>query len=188
MSDYQRYFVPGGTFFLTVVAYGRRPILTTEKGRDFLRAAVTSVRERHPFSLVANVLLPDHWHLIVQLPPGDDRYSLRIKLIKSKFSERWLEAGLPEANVTKSQRNRGERGIWQPRFWEHTVRDEEDLERCADYIHWNPRKHQLVGRVRDWKWSSFHRFVEQGHYEIDWGGTAPPCVNDADDWGEPTSK
>ncbi|EKK02744.1 hypothetical protein RBSH_01971 [Rhodopirellula baltica SH28] len=94
MSDYQRYFVPGGTFFLTVVAYGRRPILTTEKGRDFLRAAVTSAGERHPFSLVANVLLPDHWHLIVQLPPGDDRYSLRIKLIKSKVLRTMAGSGI----------------------------------------------------------------------------------------------
>lgn len=121
----------------------------------------------------------------MQLPPGDDRYSLRLKQIKSEFTEQWLEAGLPEAKVTESQRKRGERGIWQPRFWEHTVRDEDDLERCVDYIHWNPRKHKLVDRVRNWEWSSFHRFVELGQYDIDWGGTAPDGVDD-DDWGEPT--
>ncbi|MCL4115756.1 UNVERIFIED_CONTAM: hypothetical protein GTU68_063449 [Idotea baltica] len=168
MSDYRRYFVPGGTFYFTVVTYARRRILTTDHGREFLRNAIASVRKRHPFSLVANVLLPDHWHLIMQLPRGDDRYSLRMKQIKSKFTGK-----------------RGERGIWQPRFWEHTVRDEEDLERCADYIHWNPRKHQLVDRVRDWEWSSFHQFVELGQYDIDWGGTAPFDVDD-DNWGEPT--
>ncbi len=131
MSDYRRYFVPGGTFYLTVVAYARRPIMTTTHGRAFLRNAIASVRKRHPFSLVANVLLPDHWHLIMQLPPGDDRYSLRMKQIKSEFTEQWLEVGLPEADVTKSERKRGETGIWQPRFWEHTVRGDEDLERCA---------------------------------------------------------
>ena len=185
MSDYRRYFVPGGTFYFTVVTYARRPILTTNHGRRFLRNAITSVKKRHPFLLVANVLLPDHWHLIMQLPPNDDRYSLRIKQIKTEFTEQWLEAGLPEAKVTKSQQERGERGIWQPRFWEHTVRDDEDLARCADYIHWNPRKHQLVDRVRDWEWSSFHRFVELGQYDINWGGTAPPGVDD-DNWGEPT--
>lgn len=185
MSDYRRYFVPGGTFYFTVVTYARRPILTTNHGRRFLRNAITSVKKRHPFTLVANVLLPDHWHLIMQLPPNDDRYSLRIKQIKTEFTEQWLEARLPEAKVTKSQQERGERGIWQPRFWEHTVRDDEDLARCADYIHWNPRKHQLVDRVRDWEWSSFHRFVEFGQYDINWGGTAPPGVDD-DDWGEPT--
>lgn len=185
MADYLRWFVPGGTFFMTIVAYDRRPILTTEQGRLFLRNAISSVRERHPFILVATVLLPDHWHLVMQLPTGDARYSLRMKQIKSEFSEQWLDAGLPEAKVTESQRERGERGIWQPRFWEHTVRDEDDLERCADYIHWNPRKHGLVERVADWPWSSFHRFVRLGQYDINWGGVAPKCVEDGD-WGEPS--
>jgi putative transposase len=108
-----------------------------------------------------------------------------MKQIKSEFTVQWLEAGLLEAKVTESQRKKGERGIWQPRFWEHTVRDEEDLERCADYIHWNPRKHGLVDRVRDWEWSSFHRFVKLGQYDVGWGGTAPDSDGDGD-WGEPT--
>jgi putative transposase len=186
MSDYRRWFLPGGTFFFTVVTYRRSPILTRDEGREFLRKSIQSVRNRHPFTLFANVLLPDHWHLVMQLPAEDDRYSLRMQQIKGEFSERWLSAGLPEAKVTESQRRRGERGIWQPRFWEHTVRDEDDLERCTDYIHWNPRKHGLVDRVRDWQWSSFHRFVELGHYDIDWGGTAPTSLSANDDWGEPT--
>ena len=185
MSDYRRYFVPGGTFFLTVVTHSRRPILTTDHGRAFLRQAIESVKKRHPFTLVATILLPDHWHLLMQLPQGDHRYSLRMSQIKAEFSDAWLKAELSEAKVTASQRKRGERGIWQPRFWEHTVRDEDDLERCADYIHWNPRKHDLVQRVRDWPWSSFHRFVEMGHYDIDWGGVAPDPIGD-DTWGEPT--
>lgn len=184
MSDYRRWFVRGGTFFFTVVTYGRRRILTSDDGRSLLRKAITSVRERHPFTLIANVLLPDHWHLIMQLPAGDDRYSLRMKQIKTEFGDAWLAAGLPEARVTQSQRKRGERGIWQPRFWEHTVRDEHDLERCADYIHWNPRKHGLVERVADWPWSSFHSFVQLGHYDINWGGVAPKGVEEGD-WGEP---
>ncbi len=185
MSDYRRWFVPGGTFFFTVVTYARRPILTTKAGRELLRAAILSVRERHPFTIVATVLLPDHWHLVMQLPLDDDRYSLRMKQIKEKFSRSWLAAGLPENAVTQSQLKRGERGVWQPRFWEHTVRDEDDFERCVDYIHWNPRKHGLVERVADWWWSSFHRFVRLGQYDIHWGGVAPKCV-DTGDWGEPT--
>ena len=184
MSDYRRWFVSGGTFFFTVVTYARRPILTTDAGRTFLRRAIESIRGRHPFTLVANVLLPDHWHLVMQLPSGDKRYSLRMKQIKAEFSDQWLAAGLPDAPVTESQRKRGERGIWQPRFWEHGVRDEDDLERCADYIHWNPRKHDLVERVADWPWSSFHRFVHLGQYNIRWGGVAPKCVDEGD-WGEP---
>jgi putative transposase len=121
----------------------------------------------------------------MQLPPGDSKYSVRMKRIKEEFTQEWLNAGLREAAVTQSQARRGERGIWQPRFWEHTIEDEDDLERCVDYIHWNPRKHALVPRVRDWPWSSFHRFVKAGQYDIDWGGTAPESIRGNHDWGEP---
>ncbi|MEM6469005.1 MAG: transposase [Planctomycetota bacterium] len=184
MSDYRRWFVEGGTVFLTLVSYNRRPILTSEYGRRFLRLAIGDARVRLPFEIVATVLLPDHWHVVMRLPQGDCGYSARIRKIKIEFSKRWISAGLAEAEVTSSQHERGYRGIWQPRFWEHTVRDESDLERCCDYIHWNPRKHDLVARVSEWRWSSFHRFVEMGHYAIDWGGTAPRSVNGAD-FGEP---
>ncbi len=109
-----------------------------------------------------------------------------MKRIKEEFTTFWLDTGRPEATVTPAQATKGERGIWQPRFWEHTARDEEDLERCVDYIHWNPRKHKLVTRVRDWPWSSFHRFVDAGDYEIDWGGSEPANIRGDDDWGEPT--
>lgn len=183
MSNYRRYFVPGGTYFLTLVTYARRPILTSSEGRTFLRQAIDTVRECHPFALTATVLMPDHWHLVMQLPEGEDGYSLRVRQIKAGFSERWLAHGLSEAAVTESQHRRGERGIWQPRFWEHRITDEEDLERCVDYIHWNPRKHGLVDRVADWPFSSFHRFVESGQYEADWGGVAPTGINNRD-WGE----
>jgi putative transposase len=185
-SDYRRWYVPGGTYFFTVVAYGRRPILTTDEGRKFLREAIETNQQRRPFSLIATCLLPDHWHLVMQLPPGDADYSTRLKRIKEEFTMRWLNAGLPEATVTAAQRANGERGVWQPRFWEHTVQDEFELERCVDYVHWNPRKHRLVTRVRDWTWSSFHRFVAAGHYDIDWGGAEPLTLRHCTaDWGEP---
>ncbi len=185
MSDYRRYFVPGGMYFFTVVSYGRRPILTTEPGRELLREAIEKIRTQYPFELFATVLIPDHWHLIVELPAGDNDYPLRLKRIKETFTDGWLAQGLSEATVTVSQQRRGERGIWQPRYWEHTIRDEEDLERCTDYIHWNPRKHGLVGRICDWPWSSFHRFVALGHYDINWGGELPPSIKQTKStWGE----
>jgi putative transposase len=149
MSDYRCWFVPGGTIFLTVVTYGRRPILTTDLGRRLLRAAIEKVRGKRPFELFATVLLPDHWHLIMRLPRGDADYSTRMKRIKEEFSVAWLDARMPEAPVTAAQSQKGERGVWQPRFWEHTIDDEADLEGCTDYIHWNPRKHELVSRVRN---------------------------------------
>jgi putative transposase len=186
MSDFRRYFAPGGTYFFTIVTYRRRPILTTGAGRKHLRNAIAKIREKRPFNIFATVLLPDHWHLVMQLPRGDDNFSTRIKRIKEEFSKSWFADGLLEAPVTVAQQKRGERGIWQPRFWEHCVADEDDLIRCVDYIHWNPRKHELVTRVRDWEWSSFHRFVKSGDYEIDWGGTEPESLANqlGVDWGE----
>jgi len=183
MSDYRRWFVAGGTYFFTVVTYARRPILTTDAGRKILRKAIVSVQKKTPFNLVATVLLSDHWHLIMALPSGDSKYSSRMKQIKESFTTDWLAAGLPEATVTPSQKARGERGIWQPRFHEHTIHDEADLEHHVDYTHWNPLKHKLVTRVIDWPWSSFHRFVRLGQYNPNWGGTAPDRVDD-DIWGE----
>ena len=185
MSDYKRWFVPGGMYFFTVVTYGRRPLSTTDAGRHFIRSAIATIREDRPFELFASVLLPDHWHLIMQLPAGDADYSTRMKRIKEEFTKSWLGAGLPEAEVTQAQAKKGERGIWQPRFWEHTIEDERDLESCTDYIHWNPRKHRLVSRVRDLPWSSFHRFVDAGDYDLDWGGEEPESIANRDDWGEP---
>jgi len=184
MSDYRRWFVPGGMVFLTVVTASRRPILTTEEGRSMLHDAIEKVRQRHPFGRFATVLLPDHWHLVMSLPAGEDGYSIRMRRIKDEFTSQWIAAGLPEAPRSEARKQKGERGIWQPRFFEHTIRDEDDLERCVDYIHWNPRKHGLVSRVQDWPWSSFHRFVRQGQYAIDWGGTEPDFGKQNHEWGE----
>ncbi len=186
MSGYRRNFVPGGTFYFTLVAYDRRPILTTSLGRRCLREAISKIKGVSPFRLFAICLLPEHLHTVWTMPPGDSDYPTRWKRIKHEFSSRWLAAGGTEAEVTAAEKAEGRRGIWQPRYWEHTVSDEDDLERCVDYIHWNPRKHGLVDRVRDWPYSSFHRFVEEGHYEINWGGTEPASTIDPTiDWGEP---
>ncbi|GAB5443979.1 MAG: transposase [Fuerstiella sp.] len=184
MSDYRRYFVAGGCFFLTLVTYNRRPILVSDPARRFLRESIAMVRRRWAFQIVATVLLPDHIHLLMQLPPADSNYSTRIKRIKEEFTLRWRAQSLPEPKVTEAQRAKGERGIWQSRFFEHTVKDEDDLKRCVDYVHWNPVKHQLVNRVRDWKWSSFHRFVAAGEYSVDWGRTMPPSIEADGEWGE----
>lgn len=184
MSDYRRWFVEGGTFFLTLVTQDRRRILATEPGREFLRNAIATVRESFPFEIIATVLLPDHWHLVMNLPPGDSNYSIRIKRIKEEFTRQWLGSNHNEVAVSQPRKSKDERGVWQPRFWEHTIQDEDDLQQCCDYIHWNPLKHELVDRIQDWPWSSFHRFVKAGQYEINWGGTVPKCMTVSRDWGE----
>ncbi len=126
---------------------------------------------RRPFKIDAIVLLPDHLHCIWKLPRGDHGYSQRWSRIKAGFTTRYLENGGSDCDVSISRAVRGERGIWQRRFFEHLIRDDDDLKRCADYIHINPVKHGLVKRVRDWPWSSFHRYVKLGEYPLDWGGS-----------------
>ena len=142
------------------------------------------MRTDWPFELTAMVLLPDHLHAVWTLPTGDDRYSLRWKLVKEKFTRHYLEGGGREIAVSASRLHQGERGIWQRRFWEHTVRDEEDLKRSIDYIHWNPKKHGHVNNVRDWPWSSFHRFVTLREYTVEWGAQDPTPGYDEPEWGE----
>lgn len=184
MSEYRRNYVPGGTFFFTLVAFGRRPIWKDEFARTLLRESMEKEREKRPFAIIATVLLSDHLHIIWTLPRGNSDYSLRWQRIKEEFTENYLAAGGTEGVRNRSRRRKRERAVWQRRFWEHTVRDEDDLERCVDYIHWNPVKHGYVERVRDWPHSSFHRFVAAGHYDIDWGSTDPTPDYNEPEWGE----
>jgi putative transposase len=173
MPQYRRNFLAAGTYFFTCVLHRRRPILTTALGRNCLRSAIRKVRGDHPFEILAIVLLPDHWHSVWTLPSGDARYPLRWMRIKEEFTKAWLSAGGSEVCQSRSRSADRLRGVWQKRYWEQTVRDEADLERCVDYAHWNPKKHKLVSRVRDWKWSSFHRFARRGEYDLNWGTPDP---------------
>jgi len=184
MPRYRRNFVPGGTYFFTCVTCDRQPILTTDTGRRCLHEAIEQVQTDHPFQVVAIVLLPDHWHTVWTLPHRDIRYPMRWMRIKEEFTERWLTAGGAEQSQSESRTKKRYRGVWQKRYWEHTVDDEYDLKRCVDYTHWNPRKHKLVSRVQDWKWSSFHRMVREGEYELNWGGSDPTPNWNEPEWGE----
>jgi len=165
MTDYRRNFIPGGSFFFTVNLADRRLRLLTEH-IDQLRDAFREVRRHHPFTTDAVVVLPDHLHAVWTLPEGDADFALRWRQIKSSFSGK-VPSGEP---ISCSRAARGERGIWQRRYWEHTIRDEDDFARHVDYVHINPVKHRLVTRVRDWPYSSFHRMVKLGLYPEDWAG------------------
>ncbi len=184
MPDYRRWYVPGGTYFFTAVTQGRRPILCGDLARQCLHEAIEVVRKKRPIELLAIVLLPDHIHTIWTLPRGDVAYPVRWKRIKEEFTVAYLAAGGKESPPSRSRLRHGERGIWQRRYWEHTVRDEDDLKRCVDYVHWNPKKHGHVANVRDWPWSSFHRYVESAEYALDWGADDPTPGYDDPEWGE----
>jgi putative transposase len=167
MTNYRRNFIPGGSYFFTVNLADRRSGLLTEQ-IDLLRNAFRYAKERHPFSIEASVVLPDHLHAVWTLPDHDADFAVRWRLIKSAFSR-----GLaPDEPTSNSRSRKGERGIWQRRYWEHTLRDENDFARHVDYIHFNPVKHGYVSRVMDWPHSSFHRFVRLGVYPADWAGDA----------------
>lgn len=160
MPNYRRAFQPGSCCFFTLVTAERRPILDDAR-IELLRQVVREVRHEFPFVIDAWVVLPDHIHAIWRLPDGDANFSKRWGLIKARFSKRSnlsAEAGLGQ-----------DARVWQPRFWEHLIRDELDWHKHMDYVHFNPVKHGLVHRVQDWPYSTFHRLVADGFYELDWG-------------------
>lgn len=165
MSDYRRSLVPGGCFFFSVALADRQSsLLVDEIAR--LRHAYAITRTTLPFTTLAICVLPEHLHAIWALPAHDSDYAQRWALLKSRFSR-----GLPlAARLSLSQRHKREKGLWQRRYWEHRIRDAEDLQRHLDYLHYNPVKHGLVEQVKDWPYSSFHRHVRQGLLPVDWGG------------------
>lgn len=180
MPWYRRCYVPGGTYFFTVVTHGRRRFLTDAPARTLLGQVMREEMAARPFEVVAIVLLPDHLHTVWKLPPGDANYSQRWSSIKEEFTRRYLRGGGTEGAVSSSRAKRRERGVWQRRFWEHTVQDEEDLRGCVDYIHCNPVKHGMAPRARDYPWSSFAQFVESGDYDPDWGSLLSPEIPGAE--------
>ena len=165
--EYRRVYLPGGTFFFTLVTYKRRPILSSPENIQILRNAFQYTMGRYPFSVVASVILPDHVHFIWTLPEDSSDYSTRWRLIKSHFTRNWQpKSGSSES---ASRREKGEADVWQRRFWEHLIRDEDDLSNHIEYIHYNPVKHGLVNTPAEWKYSSFMKYVRNGAYDLDWG-------------------
>jgi putative transposase len=117
------------------------------------------------------VVLPDHLHAIFTLPLSDNDYSTRWALIKTGFSRQ-----IPKTErINKSRKSKGERGIWQRRFWEHLIRDELDYENHVNYIHYNPVKHNYVDHSVDWPYSTIHRYISKGILKPDWGGNGE-CI------------
>ena len=156
MKRYRRAYVSGGVYFFTVVTHLRSPWLTQPEAVQRLRAAFRKVRERRPFGIDAIVVLPDHLHTIWRLPMGDSDFSTRWRLIKHHVT----------VGRTGTWR-------WQPRFWEHVLRDGEDWRRHVEYIHYNPVRHGYVQAPSAWPYSSFRRAVERGWHDPSWGAGEP---------------
>jgi putative transposase len=171
MRRYIRSKTEGATFFFTLTLQDRSARYLVDHVAD-LRACMALVKARHPFDVDAVVVLPEHLHAIWTLPSGDSDYATRWMLLKQSFTRRLQERGALEEVSAASRGRKGERSLWQRRFWEHQIRDEEDLNRHIDYIHFNPVKHGWVLRARDWPYSSLHRFTREGKLPLDWGISA----------------
>lgn len=169
MPNYRRLTLAGGTYFFTQVTYQRRAWLCNDIARETLRTAINQVRKTYPFSIDAFVLLPDHFHCLWTLPDGDSNYSTRLRLIKTFVTKHCASQLALNAKLTASRQKRNEGNLWQRRFWEHLIRDEVDFARHCDSIHYNPVKHGLCQAPKQWRFSSFHRFVAEGVYPENWG-------------------
>lgn len=168
MPNYRRSNVPGATYFFTLVTDGRAPIFDAPIAAAILRRTASACRRRWPWETIASVVLPDHLHAIWSLPPGDSAFGLRLGWIKKEFTKSWLAAGAVETTRGRGRTDRRRRGVWQPRFWEHLIRDDGDLERHVAYVLYNPVRHGLVTCPHDWPSSSFHRLVRQGRLGREW--------------------
>jgi putative transposase len=167
MPDYRRAWHPGGTWFFTVNLLQRAGNDLLVRHIEDLRTVVVRVRSAHPFAMHGWVVMPDHLHCLISLPENDTDFALRLRLIKGGFSK-----AIPASEWRSSVRERrGERSVWQRRYWEHLIRNEADFSAHMDYVHFNPVKHGLVQRAADWPHSTFRRLVERGVYPADWAGS-----------------
>ena len=158
--QYRRARIKGGTYFFTLVTANRQKLFNSETNIDLLGDSFRYVLQNHPFVMDAHVIMPDHIHCIWTLPDGDCDFSTRWRLIKSHFTRHFKKYG-------------GKQSPWQKKFWEHCIRDDQDLTNHIEYIHYNPVKHQLANMPIDWPLSSIHRYILLGLYSPDWGALAP---------------
>ncbi len=162
MVLYRRNFVPGGTYFFTVTLADRRAITLVDHVEN-LRTAYQSVVSARSIDTIAICVLPDHLHAVWTMPDGDANFSSAWVLIKARFSRAVAKVDPRIVRVRNDQFN-----LWQSRFWEHTIRDDRDLEAHVNYIHFNPAKHGYCTSAAEWPHSSFHRYVREGLLTSDW--------------------
>jgi len=169
MTNYRRLFKSDGCVFITMVTYNRNPILL--KNIQILRQAFINVKKIYNFIIFAICIMPDHLHMLIK-PENIEQYPKIISSIKHYFSRNLVvsdgQVCCFDGQVCPSYISKREKGIWQRRYWEHTIKDEEDLYIHLDYIHYNPVKHRYVENAKDWEYSTFNKFVQQQYYKEEW--------------------
>ena len=166
MMQYRRAFIPGGTYFFTVVTYERQKIFISQETVNLLHESFRHVLRTRKFQIVASVILPDHFHMIWTLPENDSDFPTRWRLIKTYFSVHYHPSVILSQSASRDKKQ--ELPVWQRRYWEHFIRDETDLKNHVDYIHYNPVKHGFCENPIEWPYSSFKKFMDEGFYPPDW--------------------
>jgi len=172
---YRRVTVAGACYFFTVVTHRRQALFADAQAVEMLQEAIQGIREKRPFVLEAQLVLPDHIHVLWTLPEDDCDYSTRWRLIKEAFTRAYASRyRMPERD--ERRRARGEHAIWQRRYWEHLIRNDRDFTTHLEYIHLNPVRHGLVTAPRDWPHSTFLSWVARGSYDVTWGSDEMPVL------------
>lgn len=179
MPHYIRSYTQGATYFFTLVAFERRKIFCNSDFLSAFRTSIKEVQQDYPFEILAWVQLPDHLHCVWRITHPNTNYSKCWAKIKRLTTHRCPQYHLAIEDLSYSKVSRDEKGIFQRRFIEHQIRDEQDFINHIDYLHYNPVKHGLVTQVSHWQYSSFHRYVKQGIYPSDWGNSP---INFEDDF------
>ncbi|WP_394781436.1 REP-associated tyrosine transposase [Undibacterium sp.] len=170
---YRRSDIPGATYFFTVNLADRKSRLLVDH-IESLRSAIRKTKQSKPFDIIAMVVMPNHLHAIWKLPEDDANFSVRWSMIKNAFSK-----ALPKIElVSDSRLVKRERGIWQRRYWEHQIKDDGDLEKHVNYIHFNPVKHGFVKKAANWPHSSIHREIAVGNMDEDWAFLDDVSINE----------
>ena len=161
--NYKRVFIPNSYVHLIIVAYNRKDIFV--ENIELLRASFKNAKQYFDFDIIAICVLPNHIHMILN-PNNIKEYPKIITSIKYYFSKNY-DVGVE--TPTYGYVNKGEKGVFQRRYFEHTICSQEELNNHINYIHYNPVKHAYVKSVKNWKYSSFHKFVENKFYDKNWG-------------------
>lgn len=159
--NYKRYFIPESFVFITIVTYNRKQILLEHI--DLLKSSINYAKTKIKFDINSIVILKDHIHFIL-LPKNIEDYPNIIKYFKTYFSRR---INIDNSDLTEGKKHKNEKGVWQSRYWAHIILDENYYHSHIDYIHYNPMKHYDIA-PKDWKYSSFSKFVKNGYYNNDW--------------------
>jgi putative transposase len=164
MSNIRRYYIPDSIVFLTSVTRNRNELFLEKQNRILLFQTIDSVKTDIPFELVAYVILPDHFHFLIQLSNENMNFSKILQYIKGRFTHNYKKDYVINDSVS----------LWQRKFWDHIIRNERDLQNHLDYIHWNPVKHGFINEPSEWEPSSFNNWVEMGLYDSGWGTLHEP--------------